>query len=755
MKKLYFKIFSIGMVMVTSISFAQKNKNDLQFPKDFKHRVFEHIINITDIGVHSAGTIEEKQAADYVLSEFKKNNLETSVETFEFESFDISETILRINQKKVEVLQVCFNPYTTPKFEFNEDFILLESDNTTTNEIQGKIVVASYPLNNMNFFNLFFKNPKLILVISSSDFETISKAKNRSLNCKIIGELKKHQSQNVVGLISSTNITKEEIIISAHYDSYPNSVGADDNASGIGTLIELSNYFMKRKDELTFNIKFVAFGGEEKGLLGSRAYLNTHKDDISNCKLLFNIDQIGGNNIFIETEDGVQGISDKIGKTQLPEYMRNRSLEGIESNWRILAPDAMHIFAASNRPLWLSTIIKASTEELLIPTKFVGNTGSDQMTFGQAGIVSTAIGTSGNEYHSPLDISSQVNKQSLEDCGKIVIRVVLKKMKMDQTKLKIQPQIIQTNKEQNELMAHIRFLASDEMKGREVGSNEAKISARYIAEQFRSYGLQSFNSLNGYMQKTLLKIEKDTNRNHLSRIICNNVVGYKEGSDSILKKEYILLMAHYDHLGIKYDANKPNIDSIYNGARDNGIGTTSLLFSAKELSKIKSKRSIIFLATTGEEEGMLGSEYFFNNCPVPTKSIVFVLNNDGGGFNDVTNIRIGGKNKIKFPLNFWNEVERMNINVLPYPKELNYLYALGDNITFAKEGIPSITISPGFDKIDEEIIKYVHKPCDEIDDNFNFLYLLRFSKVYTQLGLKLSNINQIPNWKEESTYLKN
>jgi len=754
MKKLYFKIFSIGMVMVTSIAFAQKNKDDLQFPKDFKHKVFEHIINMTNIGVHSAGTIEEKQAADYVLSEFKKNNLETSVETFEFESFDITETILRINKKKVEALQVCFNPYTTPKFEFNENFILLDSDNTTTNEIQNKVVVASYPLKNMDFFSLFFKKPKLILVVSSNDFEKISKEKNRNLHCEIIGKIKKHQSQNVVGSIVSTHKTEDEIIISAHYDSYPGSVGADDNASGVGALIELSKYFLQQRDNLTTNIKIVAFGAEEKGALGSRAYVNAHKDNIANCKLLFNIDQIGAENIFVGTTGGVHGIPDTIGKNQFPEYMINRSFEGIESNWRILAPEALSILSISNKPFWLERIIRKSAEELFSSVKFVGNTGSDEMSFAQAGIVCTAIGTSGNKVHSPLDIPAQINKQSLEYCGKIVAKVVLKTMKENYKLSYCRPQI--NDEEKQELMAHIRFLSSDELKGRKVGTNEAKISARYIAEQFRSYGLQGFNSLNGYMQPTLLKIKNGANKIHEeTEIKCNNVVGYKEGSDSILKKEYILLLAHYDHLGVKNDVNKMNVDSIYNGARDNGIGTTSLLFSAKKLAKMKSKRSIIFLATTGEEEGMLGSEYFFNNCPVPTKSIVFVLNNDGGGFNDVTKIRIGGKNEINFPQNFWRQKEEMNIKILPYPKELNYLYALGDNITFAKKGIPSIIVSPGFDKIDEDIIKYIHKPCDEIDENFNFSYLLKFSKIYTLLGLKLSNLDKIPNWKEGSTYFKN
>ena len=749
MKKLFFSYLTIGLLIIVNITQAQEKNIEDQFPKDFKNKVFEHIINITNIGVHTTGTIEEKLAADYVLGEFDKINLETSVETFEFESFDITETKLKINQRKTEVLQACFNPYTTTKFDFDENFILLNPDNTTTDDISNKIVVASFPLENSNFFRLFFAGPKLILVISSRDYKKVAKEQNRNIHCKIVGKIKKHHSQNVVASITSPHKTEDEIIISAHYDSYPGSVGADDNASGVGALIELSKYFLQQKDNLTTNIKFVAFGGEEKAGLGSRAYVNAHKDDIANCKLLFNMDQIGGKNIFVGTTGGVQGIPDTIGESHLPEYMKNRSWEGIESNWRIIAPEAIPILSISNKPIWLEEIIRKSAEELFSHVKFVGNTGSDETFFAEVGIVSTAIGTSGNQYHSPLDVPSQIYKQSLEDCGKIVAKVVLKTMKKNHELNTSRAQLI--DKEKHELMAHIKFLASDELKGRKPGTNETKIAARYIAEQFRASGLKNFPSLNGYLQPAKLLID-DNNKKGLQNIkpvLCNNVVGYIEGSDSTLKNEYILLMAHYDHLGIKKDGLLPNPDSIYNGARDNAMGVTALLYAAEQLSTMELKRSIIFLATTGEEEGMLGSKYFVKHSPVPLKDIVFVLNNDGGGYNDTTIIRIGGKNRISYPFALWTEIDKLGIKSLPYPKEFEYLYELGDNITFAKKGIPSITVSPGFDKIDNNLMKYVHQPCDEADDSFNYPYLLKFSFVYSEIAILIANSDNVPKWKDD------
>ena len=155
----------------------------------------------------------------------------------------------------------------------------------------------------------------------------------------------------------------------------------------------------------------------------------------------------------------------------------------------------------------------------------------------------------------------------------------------------------------SDLMAHLRFIASDELKGRKVGTDEIKIAARYIAEQFRASGLRQFMEYDSYLQPVELNIDKNI-------IHCNNVVGYIEGSDESLRDEFILLMAHYDHLGVIIDTTISKQDSIYNGARDNGMGIVALLYAAKYFSINTPKRSIIFLATTGEEEGMLGSEYF-------------------------------------------------------------------------------------------------------------------------------------------------
>lgn len=300
----------------------------------------------------------------------------------------------------------------------------------------------------------------------------------------------------------------------------------------------------------------------------------------------------------------------------------------------------------------------------------------------------------------------------------------------------------------SEITKHIRFLSSDELRGRHTGSPEAKIAARYILENFRFYKIKTFCAYPDYLQSYngSLKHESDSFQ-------CSNVIGYIEGTDSILNKEYIVLVAHYDHLGVKNNIPNSNSDSIYNGARDNGIGVSALLHSANILSQKHPKRSIIFLATSGEEYGMLGSHFFVENCPVNEKDILFVLNNDGGGFNDASLIRVGGMELVDYPQSLLSQVkENYQTETLSYPEELQYLYERGDNISFARKGIPSITISPGFDKIDENIIKYIHNPGDEVNDDFDLDYLYKFCQIFSNIAYSIANSEQVPGWKKDTEY---
>jgi Zn-dependent M28 family amino/carboxypeptidase len=141
---------------------------------------------------------------------------------------------------------------------------------------------------------------------------------------------------------------------------------------------------------------------------------------------------------------------------------------------------------------------------------------------------------------------------------------------------------------------HVEVLSHDSMMGREFGGAYIKKSSDYIVQYFRSLQLKSYFESYEHIFET-------------KGVSGNNVVAYIEGKDKKLKNELIIISAHYDHIGIQ----KPNErgDSVMNGANDNAAGTAMVLELANYFSKIKKlNRSILFVAFTGEEKGLLGSE---------------------------------------------------------------------------------------------------------------------------------------------------
>src|SRR5262249_12525836 len=152
------------------------------------------------------------------------------------------------------------------------------------------------------------------------------------------------------------------------------------------------------------------------------------------------------------------------------------------------------------------------------------------------------------------------------------------------------------------LRGHLSFIASDALEGRGTPSRGLDIAAEYIAAQFRRAGLEPVGD-EGYFQTTSLQPHGAE-----SPVKVRNVIAALRGSDPVLKDSYVLVTAHYDHLGIRAGAD----DTIYNGANDDGSGTVSVIELAAALTSLKTRprRSIVFMTFYGEERGLLGSRYY-------------------------------------------------------------------------------------------------------------------------------------------------
>ena len=232
-------------------------------------------------------------------------------------------------------------------------------------------------------------------------------------------------------------------------------------------------------------------------------------------------------------------------------------------------------------------------------------------------------------------------------------------------------------------------------------------------------------------------------------VLSQNVIGVVEGTDEKLKNEYIIYSAHYDHLGV----GKPNEagDSIYNGARDNAVGTTTVLSMAKNLAKYPTKRSALFILFTGEEVGMLGSSYYVENPVLPLNQMVYCFNSDNAGYNDTSVISVIGLTRTSAEDNIFNAAEAFGLKAIEDPAKEQGLFDRSDNVKFARKGIPSPTFSLGFTSFDGDATKYYHQLGDEAD-TLDYDYLLKFFKAYVLAGRNIANDKETPKWNEGDKY---
>ncbi|NVJ85517.1 MAG: M20/M25/M40 family metallo-hydrolase [Algoriphagus sp.] len=249
----------------------------------------------------------------------------------------------------------------------------------------------------------------------------------------------------------------------------------------------------------------------------------------------------------------------------------------------------------------------------------------------------------------------------------------------------------------------------------------------------------------GSIKNAQLNIQGKENR----AIEGKNVLGWIEGTDENLKDEFLLLSAHYDHVGVGTpDATG---DSIYNGARDNAVGTVAVLNAAKYFAKNPPKRSIIFALWTAEEKGLLGSAYFAENPLIPLDKIIFNLNIDNGGYNDTEVVTVIGLGRTSSDPLISQAVSEFGLEAIADPAPEQGLYDRSDNVNFARKGVPAPTFSLGFRAFDDEINKYYHKPGDQVD-NFDLDYAVKYWKSYILAAQLIANDPNKPVWNAGDKY---
>jgi hypothetical protein len=248
--------------------------------------------------------------------------------------------------------------------------------------------------------------------------------------------------------------------------------------------------------------------------------------------------------------------------------------------------------------------------------------------------------------------------------------------------------------------------------------------------------------------------------------IAHNVLAQIGGKDTQLKDTFLILTAHYDHLGIGPAVNG---DSIYNGVLDNAIGVAGLLEIARAIAAIPDapNRSILFLFVTGEEKGLLGSTYFLDHSPVPHYKMIANLNIDGLASTDTFSDLVGSGAELS---SLGESLDRvacaLGLRISDFPAQFlaQETFARSDQLAFARAGIPSILVSEGlsYDHIRREdaldlflewMREKYHTPFDDLSQTINYQAALLHARVLLAFARTLAEDQHAPQWKPGTPYI--
>ncbi|HET9474971.1 MAG TPA: M28 family metallopeptidase [Steroidobacteraceae bacterium] len=258
----------------------------------------------------------------------------------------------------------------------------------------------------------------------------------------------------------------------------------------------------------------------------------------------------------------------------------------------------------------------------------------------------------------------------------------------------------------------------------------------------------------GFALKTRVRLQSTSS---WTRVTSPNVIGILPGADASLAREYIVLSAHLDHLGIKGVGNSAGSsagDRIYNGALDNAAGIAALLEAARAAATApdKPRRSIMFLATTAEEKGLLGADYYARHPTVPLAQIVGNVDLDMPMLlYPFTDLIAFGANHSTIGRQVADAVAPMNIKLSPDPMPEQGVFTRSDHYQFVRQGVPALMLATGMENGGGEAWgKFLegayHNPGDDLSQPINWQAGARFAEVNYRITRAMADAEARPLW---------
>ena len=245
-----------------------------------------------------------------------------------------------------------------------------------------------------------------------------------------------------------------------------------------------------------------------------------------------------------------------------------------------------------------------------------------------------------------------------------------------------------------------------------------------------------------------------------SDAVSDNVVGLMPGGDPAMAREYVALTAHLDHLGV---GQPQGGDSIYNGAMDNASGIATLLEAATSLGRRQAhpRRSLLFVAVTAEEKGLLGSDWFAEHPPIPQgSSIVADLNTDMFlPLNPLRQLLVNGLEESDLADDVRRAAAKAGVEVITDPEPERNAFVRSDQFSFIRRGIPALSLKGGFalgTPEHERILRWrkerYHGVEDEVTQPVDRQAAADFNRLYPQVILEVANRATRPAWYPTSAF---
>ncbi len=245
-----------------------------------------------------------------------------------------------------------------------------------------------------------------------------------------------------------------------------------------------------------------------------------------------------------------------------------------------------------------------------------------------------------------------------------------------------------------------------------------------------------------------------------AEIESQNVAGMLAGTDPKLKDEYVILTAHLDHLGTSQST--AGGDRVYNGAMDNASGIATLIETARALRQSKRglRRSVIFLAVTAEEKGLLGSRYYAAHPTVAASAVVANVNVDM--FLPLFPLRgliVQGLEESNLADDLRRAGDALGVKILSDPEPERNAFIRSDQYSFIKRGVPSVSLKVGYakDSPEQEIIKRwrterYHAPADDLTQPVDYASAADFNRAYLRVVEEVANRAERPAWNANSFF---